>query len=357
MRKKLLLILSILMLLTCTVGCVHGEESVVLQEDGSGTITSVIYFEKEAMDQFAASMELSVEAIVGTENLQTEAVEGEPYYMAQQVQTFTSYEELQELLEGNGHKDVYVSEQGIHYLFVSGVTEETLAFAEASEESGLDLKETVTVRIRIAMPKEIVMTTGVISEDGYSAEFRIEGEDFCRNQDIAVFTEKESEGPVLSGAINKKIYNSARTIQAKDSSGIQKTEYKFKKPESKTYGKYVSFDTALTFTKNGTYSVRAYDNFGNKTTSVFTINDTKKPAVNLKGSMDKKKTYYKNLCLVTVSDNCAVKSVKYYIDGKSVKVDMADVLENGLKAVDSGTHKIVVTDVNGNKRTVTFKVK
>jgi len=225
------------------------------------------------------------------------------------------------------------------------------------EESGLDLNETISVRIRIDMPEKIVMTTGAISEDEYSAEFFIKGEDFCRNHVIAVFTEEESEGPVLSGAVNEKTYNSARTIRVKDRSGIQKAEYKFKKPDSKKYGKYVSFDAEHTFSKNGTYSVRAYDNFGNKTTRVFTINDTKKPDVKLEGSMNKKKTYYKNCCLVTVSDNCAVKSVKYYIDGKNVKVDMGDVLENGLQAVKAGSHKIVAADVNGNKCTVTFEIK
>ena len=73
--------------------------------------------------------------------------------------------------------------------------------------------------------------------------------------------------------------------------------------------------------------------------------------------MNKKQTYYKDSCQVTVSDNCGVKSVKYYVNDKRVKTSLDDVLTNGIAAEKEGTHKVFVTDVNGNKRTVSFKVK
>jgi hypothetical protein len=196
-----------------------------------------------------------------------------------------------------------------------------------------------------------------ISEDGLTAEFLFKGRDLCENHDIVVSSEEETKKPVFRGVKSKKTYNSARTVSASDESGIQKLEYQRKKTADSKYGKYKAFEGEKTFTQNGIYRVRATDYYGNRTTRTFTISDSKRPEVKLDGKMNKKQTYYKGSCLVKITDNCKVKSVKYYIDGKRVKVSLAEVLANGLSAGKAGTHKIVASDINGNTAEVTFKVK
>ena len=200
------------------------------------------------------------------------------------------------------------------------------------------------------------MTTGSVSEDRLSAEFLFRGQDLYRKHDIVVSSAAETEKPSITGAKSKKTYNSARTIGAADISGIEKLEYQYK-PAGGAYGEYTQFYGEKTFTKNGTYRIRAMDYYGNQSIRTFTIADTKKPVVQLEGKMNKKETFYKDSCLVTVSDNCAVKSVTYYVNGKRVKTSLSDILANGISAEKDGTHKVIVTDINGNSRTVSFKVK
>ena len=354
MRKKILISLSLILAVLCFTGCLHAEEQFTVLEDGSGTVSSAVRIEKASVDQLADSMGITAEEILGEADTDICIVDGVEYYELDESADFNSYDELKQCLEAEEYSGVYVSADGIRYRMTTGVT---AAEVEELKQSDLDFAESMSYHLRITMTSPINMSTGTISEDGMTAEFVIKGDDFYKTHDIVVSMKEETTKPTLSGATAKKTYNSARTITANDASGIKKVQYRFKAPGSSTYGKYQTFDAQKTFTKNGTYSVRAYDYYGNKAVKYFTIKDTKKPAVTLNGTMNKKQTYYKNRCVAEITDNCEVKSIKYYLDGERVKVSRKDILTNGLTVEEEGTHKIIAEDVNGNKRTVTFKVK
>ena len=354
MKKRMAAAMALVMILLCFTGCMRCENTLTLNEDGSGHVVSAVWIDKETADAVGAEREMTAEEM-GISEARIEEEDGRVYYAAEDRAEFSDCEELQAFLKNSGYKDIYVSPDLIHFTFYSDLTEEDLVlmqdFAEESD---------IVSRISVSMPQEIVFTNGELSEDKMSAVFSFSGKELVNPQEIivsAVPAEEETEGPVISGAKHKKIYNSARTITVSDSSGIQKAEYRYKEPSAAKYGKYKKLSGEKVFTKNGTYYIRAYDNYGNKTVKTFTIKDTRKPQIHMEGKMNKKQTYYKKSCQLTFSDNCGIKTIKYYVDGKRIKTSLSEVLENGITAEGAGTHKVVAADVNGNEKTVTFKIR
>ena len=354
MRKRTAAAAVLVIMLICFTGCMRCDNAIVLNEDGSGHIVSSVWIDKETADAVGAQMEMTAEEMGIADTLIVEE-DGREYYAAEDRVDFASCEELKGFLKSSGYEDIYVSQNLIHFTFSSDMTE-----ADLSQLKGLMDESDILVKIAVSMPAEIVFTNGEMTEDRMTAVFSFDGQELVQSREIIVSTVpegEETENPVISGAKHEKTYNSARTIAVSDSSGIQKAQYRFKEPRAEKYGKYKKLSGEKVFTKNGTYYIRAYDNYGNKSVRTFTIKDTKKPQVQLEGKMNKKQTCYKKTCQVTVSDNCGIKSVKYYVDGKRVKTSLSDVLENGIKAEGEGTHKVTVADVNGNEKTVTFKIR
>ena len=354
MKKRMAAVMALIMILLCFTGCMYCENAMVLNEDGSGHVVSSVWIDKETADAVGAQMEMSAEEM-GISEARIEEKDGRAYYVAEDRVEFADCEELKAFLENSGYRNIYVSPDLIHFTFYSDMTEDDVeAMKEWMDESG------IMASIAVSMSEEIVFTNGQLSDDKKSAVFSFDSDELVTSQEIIVSTvpaEEETEGPVISGAKNKKTYNSARTIAVKDASGVQKAQYKFREASAEKYGKYKKLSGEKVFSKNGTYYIRAYDNYGNKEVLTFTIKDTKKPQIYMEGKMNKKQTYYKKNCLVTFSDNCAVKSIKYYVNGKRVKTSLSDVLENGIMAEGEGTYKVIAADVNGNEKTVTFKVK
>lgn len=348
MKRKIALMLVLMMVMLCFTGCMHGENHIKINEDGSGVITARTEIEKAVYDQIAASMGMTMEDM-GMEGTTVETIDGVEYYVTEETVSFGSFDELTAALEENGYTGVYASETGLRYVFDSGVTEEEV---KAMEEQGFDLGDAMSAKVIITMPQEIVKTTGTLSEDKMSAEFYFEGNALYDVHDVMVSTAEETTKPTLSGYTAKKTYNSARTVVASDASGIQKVQYKYKKSADADYGKYKSMGLTKTFTKSGTYMVRAYDNYGNKITKSFTIKDTSKPKV----SGVKNKGEYTSERSLQFTDNCAVSSVKLTLNGESFKLN-AEQIANGVTLSDEGTYKITVKDVNGNSRTVTFTME
>lgn len=365
MKKRTGLILAAILVMLCFTGCMRSENTLVLHEDGSGTVTSSVWIDKAAVDDLAESLEMTREEL-GLAETRTALQDGREYYVAEDCVEFSCIEELETFLKESGYTDAYAQPDCISFLFVSDVTEDDLTAAEsmgvltAGGDVDGDLNAELKATLTITMPKEIVFTTGILSEDKMSAEFIFEGTELMKQQEIvvsAIPAEEETGKPEITGAKSKKTYNSARTIRVKDPSGIRTAEYRFRAPSEKKYGEYTEFGREAVFTKNGTYNIRVYDNYGNKAVRTFTIKDTKKPQIQLEGTMNKNQTYYKKSCQATVSDNCGIKSVRYSVDGKRVKISLAEVLEQGICAEGQGAHEITVTDVNGNKRTVTFSIR
>ena len=355
--RKVKRIIKLTAILAMTVmlftGCMYEEDHIIIHKDGTGMISSRVELEKSAVDQFISGMGMSEAEMssAGLNGAAVEIVDGIECYVVEESAEFDSMASLKALLEEKGYLDVYADVSGIRYLFKTEVSTEDVKMMESA---GFDMADFMSVKIMITMPTEILVTTGTLSEDKMTAEFCFEGSDFYSNQDIVVSCEAENTKPAIRGATHKKTYNSARTITAADASGIKKIQYKYKKSEDSEYGKYKTFDLSKTFTKNGVYTVRAEDYYGNRATRTFIIHDTKKPAVE---GVTNKKTYSAAVKGIVISDNCAVKSVKYYVNGESREITLSEVLEKGISASEKGTHKITVTDVNGNKRTVNFSIK
>lgn len=343
MKRILALVMALTMILVSFTGCMYGEDRLVINEDGSGTAVSRIVFDKAVCDQVMESMGMTM-ADMGIENAKVETVDGVESYVVEETTDFATLAEMKEGLEASGYSDIYASKSGLRYVLNTGVDQEQV---KAMEDMGFDLGDSLSAKVIITMPKEILATTGTLSEDKKTAEFYFEGNAFYQPLDIMVSTAKETTKPTVSGATNKKTYNSVRTITVKDASGIKSAQYK-----KGANGKKYSFELSKTFNKNGTYTVYATDYYGNKTTRTFTIKDTKKPTVS---GVTNKKTY-STVRTLTFSDNCGVKSVKLYRNGKKQTVS-ADDIAFGIEIEKAGSYKVIVTDVNGLSRTVTFTKK
>ena len=340
--KKLFAVMLSLVLIMAMTGCMQGEDRIVINEDGSGESYSKIMMDKSVCDELSESFGMSLEDM-GLEGAKVETVDGTEYYVTETTVGFASFDELKAGLEESGYSGIYAGDGGLRYVFDAGVSKEDL---EQMEAMGFELGDSMKASISITMPKEILVTTGTLSEDKKTATFAFEGNDFYSIQDVMVSTAKETVKPVLSGITNKKTYGSAKTVTAKDASGIKNAKYK------KNDGKYYSFDIKKTFTKNGKYTVYATDYYGNKTTKTFTIKDTARLIV---FGVTSGKTYSSERS-ITFKDNCGVKTAKLYRNGKRVSLSDDDIA-NGFYIGDAGSYKIIVTDVNGNSRTVTFKMK
>ncbi|MCI6013155.1 MAG: hypothetical protein MRZ97_10285 [Firmicutes bacterium] len=342
MKKRISAALVVVMAVLCFTGCMYGEDRISVNEDGSGQSYSKITVDKALYDQAASSLGMTTEDLgLGEGKVQT--IEGKEYYVFEVRNDFSSFGELKDGLENGGYSGIYVSENGLRYVLDSGVSKEDV---KMMEDMGLELGNSMKVFVCITMPKEIVKTTGTLSEDKKTATFEIQGNDLYDVHDIMVSTKAENTRPTLSGIANNKTYGGPKTVTVKDASGISSARYK------KNDGKYYSFDISKTFAKNGKYTVYAEDYYGNKAEKTFTIKDTTRPSVS---GVINRKTYTKER-KITFSDNCGVKSVKLYM-GSKVKTLTPEEIENGIELSGTGSFKIVVNDINGNSRTVLFKLK
>lgn len=342
MKKCFLLLMIIVMITLIFSGCVEAEHCTSVSENGSGQIYRKISINKSSLDLFLSTSNTTIEDLrLGVPSIHT--IEGEEYYTFENKDSFNNLEELKELLANSeGYSDIYVNEDGIRFVVISTEIRKTL------DEFDIVLDDSIKVHYSISMPTKIEKTTGLLSEDKRSATFVYKGNDIYSTHDVMVSTAEETKKPTLSGVTSKKTYGSAKTVIAKDASGIKTAKYK------RNDGKYYSFkaDLQKTFTKNGKYTVYATDYYGNKMVKTFTIKDTTRPTVS---GVTSGKTYSSEQTLY-FEDNCEVKSVKCYIDGERATLP-DDYLVNGVLASESGAYKFVVTDVNGNTRTVKFKIK
>ncbi|MDY3239041.1 MAG: hypothetical protein SOW80_02840 [Anaerovoracaceae bacterium] len=344
MKKYISVVLILALAVLCFTGCMSGEDKIIINEDGSGQSYSRIVMDKAVADQMLQSFDMTLEDLEMGE-ARVETVDGKESYVIEETMDFSDYEALKEGLESSGYSGIYASENGLRFVFSADVSKEDVAMME---ELGFDLGDSMKASVSITMPNEITKTTGTLSEDKKTATFVFEGNDLYKTQDIMVSAAQETKKPTLSGVTSKKTYGSAKTVIAKDASGIKTAKYK------RNDGKYYSFtaDLQKTFTKNGKYTVYATDYYGNKMVKTFTIKDTTRPTVS---GVTSGKTYSSERTLY-FKDNCEVKSVKCYIDGERATLP-DDYLVNGVLASESGAYKFVVTDVNGNTRTVKFKIK
>ena len=154
---------------------------------------------------------------------------------------------------------------------------------------------------------------------------------------FAAGTTSEVTAPTVTGVAAGKTYNKAVTFKAKDISGIASASYSKAGESSK------AFSLSKKVTKSGKYTVTATDYYGNKKIVTFTIKDKTKPTV----IGVKNNNVYKSKRTIKYKDNCGIS--KATLNGKKIT--------NGKTVSKKGSYKLVVTDVNGLKTTVKFKIK
>ncbi|MCI8608527.1 MAG: hypothetical protein HFE73_02690 [Firmicutes bacterium] len=344
MKKILAFMLTVVMILVCFTGCMYGEDRIEIKEDGTTQTSSKIVLEKAVCDEILDTVGMTLEDM-GWGDAKVQTVDGVESYVIEAGGSFSSFSEVKEGLKASGYTGVYVSKNGLRFVLDTGIDPETI---EALESLGMDLGNGLRAKAIITMPEEILMTTGTLSDDKKTAEFTLDGKDFYQPQEFMVSTAQETKKPTVDGVINKKTYNAAKEVTVNDASGIKTAQYK-----KGAKGKKYSFKLAKTFNVNGTYTIYATDYYGNKTTKSFTIKDTKKPTIS--GVTNKKS--YSSTRTLKFKDNCGVKSVKLYRNGKKQTVTSEDILLGELEVKKVGSYKVVVTDVNGLSKTVTFKIK
>lgn len=307
--------------------------TVVLNADGTGTVEALIEAEKEPYDLFLESFGTDSD-VFGEDKPEVITKDGKEYYQFHQSVDFASLKDLKEAL-AEGYENVIVSENGIRICMPASMTQADYDEAEAYYKAlGADMSQLMKYVMTVKMPEKItaVSSIGTISEDGYTATFELELKDFVKNQEMMVSTAKEENAPTISGVKNGSTYNKAVTFTANDLSGIKTGVYQ------KNNGKETSFDITKKLTKSGKYTVKVSDYYDNEKSVTFTIKDTKKPVVT---GVKNKKTYI-GAKTIKFKDNCGIS--KATLNGKKIT--------SGKKVSKEGSYKLVVTDVNGLKTTV-----
>ena len=332
MKKILAVILSLALALGLS-GCMYMGSTVVLNADGTGTIDALIEAEKEPYDLFLKNSGADSD-IFGEDKPEVITKDGKEYYQFHQSVDFASLKDLKEAL-AEGYENVMVSESGIRICMPASMTQADYDEAEAYYKAlGADMSQLMKYVMTVKMPEKItaVSSIGTISEDGYTATFELELKDFVKKQEMMISTAKEETVPTISGVKNGSTYN-----KANDLSGIKTGVYQ------ENNGKETSFDITKKLTKNGKYTVTVSDYYDNEKSVTFTIKDTKKPVVT---GVKNKKTYI-GAKTIKFKDNCGIS--KATLNGKKIT--------SGKKVSRKGSYKLVVTDVNGLKTTVSFKIK
>lgn len=338
--KKISAMFLILALVFTLGGCMYANESFVINADGSGTYEICMEFNKEKYDDF-------LEQFTGESNINVFGEEipvvikkdGVEYYQMKESVSFSSLEDLSDALSER-YENVIVNKTGIRMCILNSIIEPTYEEYRAKyEETDVELNTMLNMTVSFTMPEKIsaVSKLGTISADGYTATFELGMKDMTETIELMVSTEKESSAPTVSGVKNGSTYNKAVSFAVNDISGIKSAVYK------KDCGKNNAFDFSKKVTKNGKYTVKATDYYGNTRTVKFTIKDTKKPTVT---GVKNGKTYTSEKT-IKFKDNCAVS--KATLNGKKIK--------SGKTVSAKGSYKLVVTDVNGLKTTVSFKIK
>lgn len=337
MKKIFAVILSIVLVFSLS-GCMYMGSTVVLNADGTGTVDALIEAEKDAYDLYLKDFGADGD-VFGEDKPEVITKDGKEFYQYHESADFASLEDLKVALE-EGYENVMVSESGIRICISQTLTQADYDVAEAHYKAlGADMSQLMKFVMTVKMPEKItaVSSIGKISEDGYTATFELGIKDFVKNQEIMISTAKEENAPTISGVKNGSIYNKAVTFTANDLSGIKTGVYQ------KNNGKETSFDITKKLTKNGKYTVKVSDYYDNEKSVTFTIKDTKKPVVT---GVKNKKTYV-GAKTIKFKDNCGIS--KATLNGKKIT--------SGKKVSKKGSYKLVVTDVNGLKTTVSFKIK
>lgn len=327
MKKKIALVLSILMAGMLFGGCGMDEKIVVNKDLTSYLSMEMYYTEEELKDK-------------GEEDLSTmPKVEknGKTYYRDDSLAkptplTRTEFENQMGRLDEN-----------CIVLYTDSVVPDNDAANSIISENDIEemMEEMEFLDMTIEVPFTIAATNAPRKEDNkvfLGMNDTTDGVLYA----VSDATLLDGTNLTISGASEGGLYNKKKTITVNTADGVIKSMGVKINGKAKTFSDNTHPYNVNVCSEDGKYTVSAELFSGTKATLKFTVDRTK-PAANVANN----KTY-KSGKKITFSDKTSgIKSAK--LDGKTVK--------SGKVVKKKGTHKLVLTDKAGNKKTIKFKIK
>lgn len=318
-------------------GCAHLEESFVVDQDNNVTVKYKYAFNKEETEARMAEDnddEITMEDMLA--EFEVETIDGVEYYTTEESQTYSAEEVTEALPDYIITKDKFYTYSGMS----EGEEDIESGIDDTLEESGLSVEDIEYYGICVQLPSEVEKTNGTLQEDKQTVVWdltslltdttvtEIEMYAYTANDPADPEADRKTIEQRLTGTVLEPNVGCTTATPAPNSSNSHTTTT-METPQKTTAPQTVS-DTN-------------------------TKKDTKAPVI--KGI--KKNKSYKKKVTVYVKDNQKLKKVT--VNGKKVKLKKVKTgkYKGYYKFVlkKAGKQKIVATDVSGNKKKMTVRIK
>jgi hypothetical protein len=322
-QKWMALCLVAVMLIAMLCGC-STDFDITIGEDGSGSITETVMFEKEYLE----GMEDQLSDKYVWEDVEQDGV---AYKKGTKTISFRSLSDLAKEEEFESSGAVFTFDQ--NQFSMKGAT--ASVGATSADSSLEEMKKMLQGSYEITFPYEVKRTNGIVQSDNKTVLW--DTDQVYTNEALwAVFSDDMYDdsiaAPKLSGVKNNTYYKKSKVVTATSDTLITSL---------KVNNSSVGSDSCRIY-EEGKYTVTCEAANG-KTAKVSFVIDTTKPKVT---GVANGKTY-KSAKTIKFSDKYGVKSAT--LNGKKIS--------SGKKVSKKGSYKLVVTDKAGNKNTLKFKIK
>ncbi len=342
MKKKIVLVLSALMLAGTLLGGCGMDEKITVNQNLVSTVSSSIYLtEEEVKEVMAMYGATDFEKYVSQNNMKKVEKNGKTYYEQKGEDQTLTKEQFEQQMGRMDENCIVV--YGSNFI-PSGNSSQNSGTGISDSEMEELIKQIEFMNIQVELPFTVAKSNAPadgnkLSIDGLQSA-AMEDSDLI----YAVADENLLKGTDLkiTGASEGKYYNRKQTVRIDTADGV------IRSMNVKINGKVSPFSdgtnayNVTVCSEDGKYTISAELFSGTKQTLKFTVDKTK-PAANVANN----KTY-KSGKKITFSDKTSgIKSAK--LDGKTVK--------SGKVLKKKGSHKLVLTDKAGNKSAIKFKIK
>lgn len=195
------ILLSVLCLAVLLTGCVRTELGVVLEKDGTGTVTTTVAIEEDAYNMIKQN---GSDPFEGRETKKV-TYDDTAYISCSDATEKLSYEELENHLKAVRldasdetspllFRDVSIDKSsGLFYSSYSFQAQ--TAVQESTEESGRSVNDTYKFFVTVTMPGSITQTRGGTA-DGNTVTFEVQ--DLTQENDMAVYADFNHIGVIIA---------------------------------------------------------------------------------------------------------------------------------------------------------------
>lgn len=356
-KKRTSLFLVIVLTAMLLAGC-SDHTNIQFKEDGSGHYEETASAPEELWDILIG--EASDETVLSYYKalypqaeimLSDQTVDGTPYktfHLEMDFKDLSQYEQMSsnsEIVSVKYNQNYYSRSKIFMPLeeeneMVSGISEELEQLLDPS--SGIDQEvrqkfisemQNLDVIMTITFPYTVADSNGSIAEDGKTVVWDVSKMENSERLYALFRTSNSLSAPKYQGAANGKAYNTGVSVSIDCENLLSSVDVNGEKTAS----------NQLFLSREGIYHITATDVNGNSSNIRFRI-DTTKPSIS--GVKDGKS--YKDARTIRFSDKgSGIK--KATLNGK--------VIQSGKKISQKGTYTLIVSDLAGNKKTITFKIK